>query len=250
MKDYNEFWEKMKGSHGRHPSVRLRNYLIVNAVRQISDGAKINTVLDVGCGNGDLLKELSAKLCRSGRKMDFSGYDVSEFQIEKNRSEGLPFNFRVADFNERVDSGSKFDIVICSEVIEHLKNWKKALENIAGINMPGGYLILTTQSGRKLKADFALGHLQLFELQELTDYLKSLNYDIVKSEKRGFPFYNLQKIANSIFLPAAERVRHTETNLLTSILFSVTYFLFRISLKSKKLGPQIFILARKISRGG
>lgn len=247
MKDYNEFWQTMKGSHARHPSVRFRNYLITKAIRQILDPIQNNTILDVGCGNGDLLKQLNDYLCLNGAKATLSGYDISEYQIEKNRLEGLPFDFQVADFNERVEINNKFNIIICSEVIEHLRNWKSSLENIAKINKPGGYLILTTQSGRKFKSDDALGHLQHFELDYLIGYLKTLNYDIIRGEKRGFPFYNLQKAANSFYLPMSRRVTHREINLLTSVLFSVAYFLFQISIKSKKLGPQIFILAQKLS---
>lgn len=247
MKDYNEFWRIRKWSHSEHPSVRFRNQLIVNTVRQILDAAGSNTILDVGCGNGDLLKQLNEHLCLNGKKVILSGYDISEYQIEKNRLQGLPFDFRVEDFNEKVEIADKFHIIICSEVIEHLKNWKLSLENMAKMNRPGGYLILTTQSGRRFKSDFALGHLQHFELDYLTDYLKTLNYDIRTGNKRGFPFYNLQKIVQSLFLSTSKRVTNTKVNKLISILFNFTYFLFRISIKSKKLGPQIFILAQKIS---
>lgn len=247
MKDYNEFWQTMKGSHAKHPSVRFRNYWIIGAVRQIVEPIQNNTILDVGCGNGDLLKQLNDYLCLNGTKATLSGYDISEYQIEKNILQRLPFDFRVADFNQRIEISNKFHIVICSEVIEHLKNWKSSLENITNMNKPGGYLILTTQSGKKFKSDDALGHLQHFELDYLTDYLKTLNYDIIKGEKRGFPFYNLQKIINSIFFPMSTRIARTEINKLNSILFSVTYFLFQISIKSKRLGPQIFILAHKVS---
>lgn len=237
----------MQGPHSKHPSVRFRNHLIVGAVRRILDPFKDSLVLDVGCGNGDLLKELNSRLCLDRGRVILSGYDISQYQIEKNKLQGLPFDFRVADFNGWVDINSEFDIIICSELIEHLKNWKSSLQNMAEINKQGGYLILTTQSGRRFKSDEALGHLQHFQLDCLVDYLRKLKYDIIKAERRGFPFYNLQKIANSIFFSMAERAAHTETKLLTSILFGCTYFLFRISLRSKRLGPQIFILAHKKS---
>lgn len=250
MKDYNEFWKIMKSSHARHPSVRFRNHLIVGAVRRILGQFKGSSILDVGCGNADLLKELKSRLCLDRGEVTLSGYDISQYQIEKNKLQGLPFDFRVADFNGRVDVSSKFDIIICSEVIEHLENWKSSLQNMADMNKPGGYLILTTQSGKRLKSDLALGHLQHFELHHLTGHLKAMNYDIIRAERRGFPFYDLQKVANSVFFSMAERVAHTEINLLNSILFGCTYFLFRISLRSKRLGPQIFILAHKLPKGG
>ena len=247
MKDYNKFWETMKEPHSRHPSVRFRNYLIIKAIQKILDPIKENAILDVGCGDAGLLKQLSNHSYLKGKKAVFSGYDISGYQIEKNRSQGLRFNFRVADFNENIEVSNKFNIIICSEVIEHLKNWRISLENMAAMNESGGYLILTTQSGRRFRSDLALGHLQHFELDYLTDYLKMFDYDIIIDEKRGFPFYNLQKAVNSIFFSVSERIVHTDVNALTSILFDITYFLFRISINSKKLGPQIFILARKSS---
>lgn len=247
MKDYNKFWETMKDLHSRHPSVRFRNFLIIKAIQKILDPVEENTILDVGCGDAGLLKQLSNSSYFKGKKAIFSGYDISGYRIEKNRSQGLRFNFRVADFNENIEVNNKFNIIICSEVIEHLKNWRISIENMAAMNELGGYLILTTQSGRRFKSDLALGHLQHFELDYLTDYLKMLGYDIIRAEKRGFPFYNLQKAVNSIFFSVSERIAHTDVNALTSILFDITYFLFRISINSKKLGSQIFILARKSS---
>ena len=247
MKDYNEFWRIMKGAHGEHPSVRFRNYLIIKAVRQIFGYAKINTMLDVGCGNGDLLRQINNYLLSvNGANFSLSGFDISEYQISKNKLQRLPFDFKILDFNERIEINDKFRIIICSEVIEHLKNWKTALENIAKMNEPSGYLIITTQSGKRLRSDYDLGHLQHFELKRLEDHLKILNYEIIESEKYGFPFYNLQKIVHSIFFPVSAKIAHNNTNRTASVLFSITYFLFRVSLKSKNLGPQIFILARKI----
>jgi len=247
MKDYNDFWEKMSSSHGEHPSVRFRNHLILRTVKGVLDPIGDNAILDVGCGDGVLLRRLHGYLSSSKNNVIFSGYDVSESQIKKNKLNSAGFNFQVADFNYEVASDDKFQIIICSEVIEHLEKWRLALQSISRMNNPGGYLILTTQSGKRFKSDCALGHLQHFELDELTDYLKTLDYVIIKGEKYGFPFYNLQKMVNSVFFSMSDKVRHNKGNFFNSILFQATYFLFRLSLKSKKLGPQIFILARKIS---
>lgn len=241
MINYNELWMLVKGSHSKHPSVRFRNHFVVKTVKQILSSQKMNTILDVGCGNGELLKQLT------GHGIVSSGCDISEYQIKENKLQGLPFDFWVADFNKKIEIKNKFDIITCCEVIEHLKNWQVALENIANINIPGGYLILTTQSGKIFKSDSAVGHLQHFELDYLTDYLKTLNYDVLIAEKRGFPFYTLQKIVGSFIPPLSKKVAYANVNVLTSLLFNITYFLFLISVKSKNWGPQIFILACKVS---
>ncbi len=41
---------------------------------------------------------------------------------------------------------NKFDIVICSELLEHVRNWKKVIHNLKQILRPDGILIITTRS--------------------------------------------------------------------------------------------------------
>lgn len=39
-----------------------------------------------------------------------------------------------------------FDVVICCEVLEHIKNWREAVRNIKGVCRVGGMVLLTTRS--------------------------------------------------------------------------------------------------------
>ncbi|MDD3905377.1 MAG: class I SAM-dependent methyltransferase [Candidatus Omnitrophica bacterium] len=41
---------------------------------------------------------------------------------------------------------NKFDLVICTEVLEHVKNWKKVIWNLKHVVKPGGIVVVTTRS--------------------------------------------------------------------------------------------------------
>jgi SAM-dependent methyltransferase len=51
----------------------------------------------------------------------------------------------VTSLLDHFDNGS-FDMAIATEVLEHVKDWRKAITNLKHIIKPGGYLIITTPS--------------------------------------------------------------------------------------------------------
>lgn len=53
----------------------------------------------------------------------------------------------VMDFCQPIGaSGDPIHLIICTEMLEHAKNWPQAVRNIKTILAPGGVLILTTRS--------------------------------------------------------------------------------------------------------
>jgi len=107
------------------------------------------TILDFGAGSGHLIE----LLCNKGFQV--AGFELSEGRKE-NIKEKLIGNKNFLGFSE-IGSKEKFDVVILTEVIEHIleDDFDKALQAICNFVKPGGYLIVTTPHNEDLELNHA-----------------------------------------------------------------------------------------------
>ncbi|MBI4470325.1 MAG: class I SAM-dependent methyltransferase [Acidobacteria bacterium] len=108
-------------------------------------------VLDVGCGSGHLLAEVK-KLFPSARLM---GVDFSPESIKVARRLNPALVFEVLSIFDVEKLGRQYDLILCTELIEHLEEADIALEKLVAICRPGGAIVITVPHGRK---DAFLGH--------------------------------------------------------------------------------------------
>lgn len=102
------------------------------------------TILDVGCGTGD---HLTFPLARAGHQV--VGLDVHAASIEEacGRYSFPRLSFRTGSIEDLIRDRLTFDIVVCSEVLEHLVRPGDLLATIPRVLRPGGWLIVTTPNG-------------------------------------------------------------------------------------------------------
>ncbi len=102
------------------------------------------SILDYGCGTGDHVTYPLA--CRGHRVL---GVDFHEASItEASRRYRLPnLSFQTAEIDELLKQGQQFDLVVCSEVLEHLHEPLHFLETVSRLLRAGGGLIITTPNG-------------------------------------------------------------------------------------------------------
>lgn len=109
-------------------------------------------MLDVGCGGG-LLAEPLARLGARVTGIDPAPENAAAARIHATRS-GLSIDYRAATIEELAAAEARFDIVIASEVVEHVADLDLFVQRCADCVAPGGLMIVTTIN-RTLKS-FAL----------------------------------------------------------------------------------------------
>ena len=95
-------------------------------------------VLDVGCGTGTILSELS-----KNDKINLAGVDLSENMIniaKKRFSDKV--DLKIGDSEKLPWKDNNFDAVICTDSFHHYPNPERVLGEMARVLTPQGHLII------------------------------------------------------------------------------------------------------------
>jgi 2-polyprenyl-6-hydroxyphenyl methylase/3-demethylubiquinone-9 3-methyltransferase len=136
--------EEWRNPKGKFSTVIAFNHERLRYVKQtIAErfGDQKITVLDVGCGAGLLTQPLA----ECGHSV--IGIDASEVNIEvaNRHGKGLDnLNYRHVLSRTLVQEGQRFDLVLNTEVLEHVPDPTQLLEECAQLVAPGGIMILAT----------------------------------------------------------------------------------------------------------
>jgi len=136
-------------------------------------------VLEIGCGNGDLSLEI-AKL-----GFDVIGIDISEpgicQAVELVQKENLDARakFMVMDATSLEFPDNSFDTVLIAEVLEHVRDSRKLLEEAVRVVRNGGRVIVSVPDGLLIPFQ---GHLRVFFKDTLTTELSQYAEEITWHE--------------------------------------------------------------------
>jgi 2-polyprenyl-3-methyl-5-hydroxy-6-metoxy-1,4-benzoquinol methylase len=149
-------------------------------ITEIISKVKPQSILDIGCGNGIFLTipiaEKFASIRITGVDSDLPTIDMAK---KVNTLNNLLFCV-----NEDLNPAEQFDLVIASEVIEHVEQPYSFMRWIATKVKPGGYVIITTPNGYGM-----------FEIMTFIETLLDLT-GIMKVLAR-LPFLKKLKVGNS-----------------------------------------------------
>jgi 2-polyprenyl-3-methyl-5-hydroxy-6-metoxy-1,4-benzoquinol methylase len=204
--------EEMEKSTLRH---------VMNAIS--ATGKSPIKILDVGVGLGRLLDRIS-KNKKINQSIDFYGMDISLPYLDIAHSNGL--NVAMAKIEDMPYINNYFDIITCTDVLEHVEDLNLCISKILNCLKHGGVLIVRVPNREDLSA-----------------YLKT-DYPYYFAHLRGFDEYSLELLFTRIFkldlIDKSAGLYYENTKLLK--YFPIHYlnllirgFLRSIKLFSKKL---------------
>jgi 2-polyprenyl-3-methyl-5-hydroxy-6-metoxy-1,4-benzoquinol methylase len=129
-------------------------------------------ILDIGCGTGQLIKEISDHY----NKVNYLGIDVAENMIEvaKKNNKGKNVKFKTSSI-ESFESNEKYDIIICTHAFPYFPNKQEMIKKMAGLCNKKGQVIIVNSSTNSLK-DLIIN----FFLKATTSKAKYLSIDEMK----------------------------------------------------------------------
>ena len=159
-------------------------------IRRLVGALRPKRTLDIGCGSGLITKVLAET------SAEVVAVDVSEEAIAVSRDAlggATNVQLKVVDVFQPRDAVSdwrgSFDLVVLSEVLEHIRDDEGALHKVWQLLAEKGWLLLTVPSDPKLwnAEDERAGHVRRYTREELHRKLAKNGFQIVRMVNWGFP---------------------------------------------------------------
>jgi len=204
------FWEYESQFPERYFSYQVAG----NLVRKLHPFiAKAKSVVDYGCGNGDLISELLEQTNAKISGVEFSGASVKK--VNKKFSHDKNF-IPVVEAGTKFINDEKVDLVISCEVIEHLSDEMllNYIEQIKQLLQEQGRLIITTPNSEELNESILFcpecqhtfhrwQHMRSWNSQSLSEFLQKTGFQVKHVFEKDFciaanpvktPYFLLRRI--------------------------------------------------------
>ena len=150
-------------------------------------------ILEAGCGWGEYAKKIALKY----PYLKIDAYDIKKYESWDNKSKNI--NFEQKDLL-KLEKENYYNFCLCIDVLEHIPENYKVLENIYRALKYGGYFYLHIP-GKDKKRIFPKRFFKAFNnwekeehigvmytLKELKDIMSSIGFEIIKT-RRTFGFF-------------------------------------------------------------
>ena len=148
----------------------------------ISDGMKI---LDIGCSNGSLINKINFN-----KSLDIHGIDISSKAIKYSKIKGIR-NTQIMNADKLKFKDKEFDIIIASDVLEHIENDSEALLEWKRVLKDNGFAIIFVPAIMALWShnDIYSEHFRRYEKSQFHKRLINSGFNIERSSYWNFTLF-------------------------------------------------------------
>ena len=148
----------------------------------INDGMK---VLDIGCSSGSLIDKLNCN-----NSLDIHGIDISSEAIKYSKNKGIR-NTQTMNADKLKFKDKEFDIIIASDVLEHIENDNEALLEWKRVLKDNGFAIIFVPAIMALWShnDIYSEHFRRYEKPQFLEQLISSGFNIKRSSYWNFTLF-------------------------------------------------------------
>lgn len=208
-------------------TVRRKLFSSILSDYKISKSAKI---LDIGTSTGTNLRML-----RDDGYTNYIGMDIAQESKEFCAAKGLG-NVLIHDVSKPFPESS-FDVIIATDIIEHIDDDKKALNNIFNATKPGGFVLITVPCFMFLwgPQDDLSHHKRRYIKKELVQLIKEQGFRVLKSFYFNFlllaPIFMMRKLLKML----GKKQNENEIN--SSLINKIFQAIFTLDVKLAKVLP-------------
>jgi len=141
--------------------------IIADTVERATPQQRTPRILDVGCGAGNVLETLGDRYRRFGLDYEFSALEVCRAHVDaalvQADAQALPY------------ADASFDIVLATDMFEHVKDDRRAAAECARVCRPGGAVVAAVPAYPMLYGphDMALDHFRRYTRRNFLDLIRS-----------------------------------------------------------------------------
>jgi len=141
-----------------------------------------NNILEVGAGIGNITDFiiLRNKLTLIDIDQSYIDYLNAKYSF-RDQSNFNVFQADIQNINSSPLAATMYDTIICLNILEHLENDRKAVENMISLLQPSGRLIILVPALNTLHGsmDISFGHYRRYNKKQLKMLIEGQNLDIV-----------------------------------------------------------------------